>query len=236
MKEVYNHYELHFLKLNFPNKEAFESAAKAYAAWYKKFLPADKNVKILDIGCGIGHFLYFLKKEGYTNFFGIDLSRRQVDFIRENITKNVAVADAFDFLRVAKEPFQLIVMNDILEHIPKKRLLEFLHLIYNSLDKKGMVFIKVPNMSNPFGLRSRYISITHELGFTEHSLLEVLEIVGFQDIHMIGTFSLLISVKSLIVKIGRVIIHKFLRLIFLVQGYPPPKVLDPNIIAIAKKK
>ena len=236
MKEAYEHYELHFLKLNSTEKTAFESASKGYENFYGKFLPVDKNAKILDLGCGIGHFLYFLKSKGYTNFFGIDHSKKQIDFIQNNITKKAKVADAFEFLNNKKNYFQLIVINDVLEHIPKEKLFDFLRLVLNSIEPGGAVFIKVPNMSNPFGLRSRYISITHEIGFTEHSLLEVLEIVKFSDIKIIGSFSPVISFKSLIVKIARAFIYKILRLMFLLQGYPPPKILTKDVIAIAKKK
>jgi len=236
MKEVYDHYELHFLKLNPPTKASFESASRAYSFLYGKFLPADKNARILDVGCGIGHFLYFLKNNGYTNFFGIDFSKAQIDFIKENITKKAAVADAFVFLREAKSPFDLIVINDVLEHVPKEKLFEFLGLVLNCLNSGSTVFIKVPNMSNPFGLRSRYISITHELGLTEHSLLEVLEIAGFSDIKIIGAFPPVISFKSFIAKMACSCIYKMLKLMFLIQGYPPPKILTKDVVAIAKRK
>src|SRR5439155_26972464 len=42
-------------------------------------LPADKQARILDLGCGYGEFLCFLQKEGYQNAAGIDLNRRQLD-------------------------------------------------------------------------------------------------------------------------------------------------------------
>lgn len=237
MRRVYDHYGAHFLKLNAPTKEAFESAAKSYAAWYKNFLPPNKNAKILDIGCGMGHFLYFLKKEGYTNLFGIDISKQQIDFVKENITENVAVADVFDFLKGKSNFFDVIVFNDLIEHIPKERILEFLHLVFNSLEVGGgVVFIKTDNMSNPFGLRGRYMDITHEVGFTEHRLFEVLNTIGFQDIRLMGAYYPVVSFKSLIGKMGERIIHKFLKLMFLLQGYPPPKILSKDIIAIARKK
>ena len=235
MKEVYDRYYEHFLKLNTPDEKAFKSVAKSYAAWYKRFLPPNKNAKILDVGCGMGHFLYFLKREGYTNFFGIDISKQQVDFVKENITENVAVADGFDFLK-ENGLFHAICVNDVIEHVPKEKVLKFLHLIFNSLEVGGVVFIKTDNMSNPFGLRGRYMDITHEVGFTEHSLFEVLNTVGFQDIHLMGACHPVVSFKSLIGKLGEWIIHKFLKLMFLLQGYPSPKILSKDIIAIARKK
>lgn len=234
MKEVYDTYlESHFLSLNSPTKRAFEHMVKAYATWYKKFLPSNRDARILDIGCGMGHFLYFLKCEGYRNFLGIDISKQQIDFVKENITDSAVVADVLDFL--GKEHFEVIVLNDILEHIPKNKLIEFLHMVSDSLENNGAVFIKVPNMSNPFGLKSRYITITHEVGFTEYSLVEVLKTIGFQDILITPAYSPVLSAKSLLGRTGQAIIHRFLKLLFLMQGYRVPNIMTANIIAIAKK-
>jgi len=235
VKEVYSRYYEHFVRLNSPTEEFFRSVAKSYAAWYKSFLPPNKNARVLDIGCGMGHFLYFLRSQGYSNFSGIDISEQQVDFVKENISENAVVADAFDFLK-EDGLFDVIAINDVIEHIPKERLLEFLHLVFNSLENEGVVFIKTDNMSNPFGLRGRYMTITHEIGFTEHSLFEVLNVVGFQNIHLMGADHPVVSFKSLVGRLGKRIVHRFLKLMFLIQGYPPPEILDKNVIAIAVKK
>ena len=160
MKEVYSRYYEHFVRFNSPTEESFRSVAKSYAAWYKRFLPPNKDARILDVGCGMGHFLYFLRSQSYSNFFGIDISEQQVDFVKKNISENAVVADAFDFLK-EDGLFDVIAVNDVIEHIPKERLLEFLHLVFNSLENEGVVFIKTDNMSNPFGLRGRYMDITH---------------------------------------------------------------------------
>jgi hypothetical protein len=52
--------------------------------------------------------------------------------------------------------------------------------MFNTLKPGGKVFIKTPNMENPFNLRSRYMDFSHEVGFTEHSLYEVLSTAGFR--------------------------------------------------------
>jgi hypothetical protein len=40
-----------------------EHARYLLSTWYQKFLPAKKRAKLLDVGCEIGHFFVFLKKE-----------------------------------------------------------------------------------------------------------------------------------------------------------------------------
>jgi len=234
-REIYDKYlEVALLRANEPTKHAFENMAQLYYVWYGKCLPKNKDVKILDVGCGMGHFLYYLKKMGYTNFLGIDISPQAVDFVKKYITKNVILADAFEFLKGAKD-FDVIVLNDIIEHIPKERVLELLKLCFNALKPGRKIFVKTDNMSNPFSLRLRYQDFTHEVGFTEESFVQVLYIAGFRNIRVFGasepTWSMSISIRVLIKKIA----HMILRLLFLIQGFSAPKILDKDIIAIAEK-
>ncbi|MCR8454597.1 MAG: class I SAM-dependent methyltransferase [Crenarchaeota archaeon] len=93
----------------------YREMARCYKRWYGPFLPEDRDARILDIGCGMGHFLYFLKEEGYRNFLGVDISREQVNFVRKYITDKVVEADAFTFLEGA--PFS--VRRDCHERFPR---------------------------------------------------------------------------------------------------------------------
>ena len=232
-REIYDKYlEAGFLRFNKPTKHAFENMARFYHVWYGKYLPSNKDAKILDAGCGMGHFLYYLKKMGYTNLLGIDISPQAVDFVKKYITKNVILADAFEFLKGAKD-FDVIVLNDIIEHIPKERVLELLKLCFNALKPGRKIFVKTDNMSNPFSLKLRYQDFTHEVGFTEESFVQVLYIAGFRNIRVFGAseHTSSISIRVLI----RKIVHMILRLLFLIQGFSAPKILDKCIIAIAEK-
>jgi 2-polyprenyl-3-methyl-5-hydroxy-6-metoxy-1,4-benzoquinol methylase len=233
--ELYDKYHEHFLQMNRSKEEEFESVASSYSAWYQKFLPRDKNARILDIGCGMGHFLYFVKKQGYLNYWGIDISAAQVQFVRENITDRVAVADVFDYLET-HGAFNLISANDILEHIPKAKTLDLLSSIYDSLERNGLLFVKTPNMSNPFSLRFRYIDYTHEVAFTEESLRQVLNAVGFYEIQVMGASYVIRSFKSWIGKLGQHGTHKIVELMLKMQGYSSPNIIDSHIIAICTKK
>lgn len=88
-------------------------------------------------------------------------------------------------------------MNGVLEHIPKKVIVKALELVHKSLRKGGIFIVKVPNMANPFGLYSRYIDITHETGFTEYSLYEVLNVAGFGNISIHPTISSIGGLKDI---------------------------------------
>jgi 2-polyprenyl-3-methyl-5-hydroxy-6-metoxy-1,4-benzoquinol methylase len=170
------HRELHeryfesiFSRSNILSKEEFESATVSYEREYEEFLPKNKNAKVLDLGCGTGHFLYFLQKKGFKNYIGIDISEQQISYCKENISKSVKVFDAFEFLKDNEGLYDVIVANDFLEHILKERVIELLKLIHCSLRTGGKFIMKTPNMSNPFVLDLRYKDFTHEIGFTVSS-------------------------------------------------------------------
>jgi 2-polyprenyl-3-methyl-5-hydroxy-6-metoxy-1,4-benzoquinol methylase len=140
---------------NYLSTKEYEDSAREYDFYYCNFLTEDKNAPMLDIGCGGGQFLYYLKKKGYKNFLGIDMSSSQIKFCDNNITPNVELADAFEFLPSRKKYYSAISANDVIEHIPKERVVLFLDLIHQALKPEGVLLLKLPNMSNPFAIDSR---------------------------------------------------------------------------------
>ena len=51
-----------FSAVNKLSQEEFENTAIGYDRVYGKLLPTHKAAKIIDIGCGAGHFLFYLQK------------------------------------------------------------------------------------------------------------------------------------------------------------------------------
>ena len=235
MKDVNDTYtNSYYIRLNDLSDKGYENAARGYHALYNKFMPRDKNARILDIGCGAGQFLYYLKKRGYKNHYGIDISKPQLDYCRR-ITDSVEVADLSDFLADRKGAYDLIVMNDLLEHIARDKVIHVLKLINESLDTGGAAIVKVPNMANPFGLVGRYMDITHESGFTEHSLRTALYAAGFGDISCHPAGASMNSVGGFLGKMSETLIHGCIRLLYRAQGYPVPGILTANLIGVARK-
>jgi len=76
----------------------------------------DNNAKILDIGCSGGPVMQFLKKKGYGEIYGIDISKNAVRLCQKNKIKNVSVMDGAK-PSFSNEKFDLIIASDILEHI-----------------------------------------------------------------------------------------------------------------------
>lgn len=145
-----------------------------------------------------------------------------------NITEKVEGADAFDFLNGMKEEYDVTIGNDFVEHIRKERLIEIVNLIYAALKPNGMVILKTPNMSAPFASISRYIDITHEIGFTDKSLTQLLKIVGFQRVE--------ISPKTKDYGIKQRLLWKGMEFIYRICGRKAPEFLTTNIIGVSFKR
>jgi 2-polyprenyl-3-methyl-5-hydroxy-6-metoxy-1,4-benzoquinol methylase len=214
---------------NILSPEEYETTANIYHLYYGNVLPKDKMAPILDLGCGTGHFLYYLKKMGYANFTGIDLSSDNIEYCKNNITLDVELADAFEYLVRKKGIYSTISANALLEHIPKEKVILFLKLIYNALRSGGVLLLTIPNMSNPFSIQMRYRDFTHECGFTEKSIYQVLYIAGFRDILINPSWSERKSIKA---KIRKIILRK---LFWFLGGCNAPDILSSLLIIIATK-
>jgi 2-polyprenyl-3-methyl-5-hydroxy-6-metoxy-1,4-benzoquinol methylase len=145
-----------------------------YYEWYARgWLPGDKESRILDIGCGAGQFVYFLKKKGYAQSVGIDLDEKQIELAR-SLDLNCECIGAVDFLEREETPYAAISLLEVLEHFQHEEMFKLLSLIASRLAKRGCLILSVPNAESPQGLHARYADITHEIAFTPESLTETL--------------------------------------------------------------
>ncbi|OHB72293.1 MAG: hypothetical protein A2W23_07095 [Planctomycetes bacterium RBG_16_43_13] len=242
-ERIYNSYVDAIGSTLFPySKEEYELDRALFKKNYSKHLPIDKNTKILELGCGQGLFAYFLQKEGYTNYTGVDTSPQQLE-----IAKRMAgigdrgkfiQKDVFAFLGESIGKYRLIVARHILEHMKKDEVIQFLDLIYNALEDGGKVIIEVPNALHFFAGYSRYIDFTHEVLFTQDSLKEVLAVCKFKDIIIAPVNSDLVhSFRSILRIFMKMIWRIFLKALFYIEhGIPNRKIFfDISIYAIATK-
>ncbi len=215
--------ENHFWRLN--DKTRVKENSVYYDAIYDALLPPERSARILDIGCGGGHFLHYLVRKGYRNVEGIDIAPGLVEFVRTEIWPAVHAGDALEFLDAHPGAYDCLAANDFIEHLAKPRIVRFLFLCFDALAPGGRLLIKTPNMGNLFASRNRYVDFTHEVGFTEHSLYEVCAAAGFADIDIRSEFHASAEPKS----------YKWLRKFYLWAGAAVPKVLSTNLVAACRK-
>lgn len=215
----------------------YEKYYRYYNINYSKFIPESTDTKILEIGCGMGHFLYYLQKKEYLNYLGIDISEENISFCKSHKFP-VEYVDAFDFLKSNQEPFDIIIMNDIIEHLNKEEILKILDLMIRNINENGTVIIKTINSSNPILASSgRYIDFTHEISFTEESLSQVLKVCGFNDVRIYpqDIYIFYTNPFNYIAKYISKLLYFIFKMLFLMHGRNT-KIFTKSIIAVGFKK
>lgn len=166
----------------------FDSSAadhwgRAYESYLKDWLPKQKDITILEVGCGDGRLLHFLKKRKYTNITGIDVSPEQI-LLAQQVTDRVIKADAIEFLKAINNEYDLIIGLDLIEHLYKDEVFDFLTNCHKALKPDGRIIIQTPNAQSPFGQSILYGDFTHEICFTPKGLQHVLDLCGFHNFHV----------------------------------------------------
>lgn len=101
--------------------ELHSSMAERWLCEIKKQLPCDKNLRILDVGCGAGFFSVLLAKEGY-QVTGVDLTPDMIENARilaaeEKTVCDFLVMDA-ENLSFADESFDVVISRNLTWTLP----------------------------------------------------------------------------------------------------------------------
>jgi len=79
------------------------------------------NVKtILDVGCGGGSLMLYLKKERDVEVEGVDRSASGVDHIVDNLGLKAQVGDVLDLKDIPSNAYDMVICSEVLEHIDVK--------------------------------------------------------------------------------------------------------------------
>jgi SAM-dependent methyltransferase len=215
----------------------FRYAAEGYEADIARLLPADKSAAILDVGCGWGQCLWWLRSKGYTNLTGIDVGSEQEAQGRSLGLEVTKVEDTAAYLDAYRERFDLIVMNHVIEHMPAAVGIVLLRKIRDALRPGGRAIIQTPNMNCIGAHTGRYIEVSHVTGYTESSLSQIMGIAGFVDVELFGNQSRFSARPRRLVwwtlqRCSR-LLWKLLLLAEL--GTDTPKILAKNIYATGRR-
>ncbi len=153
-------------------------------SWIKNELE-NKDIKILDYGCGLGQVLKALKEEEFTNCYGVDIEKSAIASCKENHL-HVEELDLEKLANPFKFKFDVIILSHIIEHIPKDEIINTLSFIKNEfLADDGKLLIAVPNAQSNTNAYWAYEDWTHTTLFTSGSLYYVLKAAGFNSIEFL---------------------------------------------------
>lgn len=154
---------------------------------YKDILPLENKV-VLDAGCGLGGRTVYYSEKGAESIVGIDIDENHIKFSKEfaayKKVKNISfmVANFID-IPLESNKFDVIILNDVLEHIRTEYLEPALLELKRVLKPGGTLLLEFPPWTSPFAAHLYdHISIPwcHYL-FSERVLIEYVESKNLED-------------------------------------------------------
>lgn len=99
--------------------------------------------KVADLGCGRGEFLELMREAGI-EAVGVDSDEECVTLCRSKGLR-AETADLFEWLRATSESFDAVFCAQVVEHLPPRRLPEFVRLAAGVLRPGGLLIVETPN-------------------------------------------------------------------------------------------
>jgi len=187
-KEYYQNekHHLHDFRKELKEQWWLDKVSEDYLFYLKKI--GKTRGKILDVGCGNGIFLSYMKKKKW-NVLGIEPSPSA----RENASK-LGVPTQEDLTKIKKSSFDVIMLRFVLEHIRDP--VEFLKKIKKFLLKDGILIVVVPNDFNPLQISATKLGIKqwwirfpdHVNYFDFNSISYLLKKLHFSILHQTTDF------------------------------------------------
>ena len=216
-------------------KEKFNSRKPYQQHIISNHFPKNKDVSIIDLGCGHGSFIYFIKQAGFKNVTGIDISQEEVDLAHQNGIKEIKQGDIETYLTSTKDRYDVILLMDVLEHLESQCAMDLLEKINNILNPKGKLILHVPNAEGLFGMRIRYGDFTHENAFTIKSLKQILNATGYCNINGYEEKPIIHNLKGFIRRLIWDIGTLKYRLLLMAETGLKSFILSQNILITAEK-
>lgn len=146
MQERHRNRQLYFA-------EQAQTTERFVIPFIEKVFPFFEGMRVLEIGCGEGGNLKPFLDRGYS-CTGIDLNRQQIELAHIFFSEHPYVdrltlmtQDVFDMQR--NSTFDLIILRDVIEHIPNQE--SFMHLLKYIMSDYAVVFVGFPPWQMPFG-------------------------------------------------------------------------------------
>jgi 2-polyprenyl-3-methyl-5-hydroxy-6-metoxy-1,4-benzoquinol methylase len=217
----------------------FQDVVRDFALYDKiagPFLPHDRQAKILDIGCGFGGFVAYLRKNGFARACGIDISDELVDAARRLGIAGVQQGDLRCFLSGATGEYALISAFDVIEHFDKEQVMEVLRRVHAALTAGGRMIICTPNAMSKYGRWCRYADFTHEHIFDANSIRQCLAATGFRNSKVLPLSPVIRGPASAARWLLWQVWEPMLKLSLAVEsGWEKGQVFTPNLVAVAEK-
>jgi len=144
----------------------------------------DRNITIVDLGCGYGAFVHACRLAGFENVTGVDGSAEQIEAGTRLGIPGLAEGDLIAHLRTLRDAaVDIVIAFDVIEHFTKGELVGFVDEVHRVLKPGGKWIIHAPNGDSPWAQRMVYGDYTHEQAFTCSSLHQLLKSSQFRSVN-----------------------------------------------------
>ncbi|NMC35495.1 class I SAM-dependent methyltransferase [Candidatus Beckwithbacteria bacterium] len=136
-----------------------------------------KNKKVLDIGFGRGEVIKYAKEHEAKKVIGVDFSKPAYEIALNfldihQIEAKLYCQDALNFIQNTKQRFDIVIMFDVVEHIPRSELTRLLKALKLKLAQKSILLINTPvfaldNDVAKDGLKAQNFEDTDEIAATK---------------------------------------------------------------------
>lgn len=198
-----------------------------------------ESSKILEIGPGTGELLSILNEQKISNIDIVDNDLAILKYCKNKFKIDSAIlSKSLDLSKSVKAKYDLIVLTQVFEHIPKSSYLNWIQTLYKALNPGGNIIITVPNGANPLVGTERYGDLQHENIFTIYSFQELMTFANLKNsTYSIKGFEISpINIVNLIRIVLQKILHTIFILLMIVNGGIYQTLLSPNITLVINKK
>jgi len=186
----------------------------------------DTYNSVLEIGCGSGQFLSYLRHKKVTDFLGIDQDQALADFIPPEVKDHFKVQTVEQLLgEDDRRSFDRIVLLDVLEHFSPDDGVALLRSLFEILNPGGSILVRLPNIESPWGAKFQYGDLTHKAAYTPTSLRQLATAAGLSQVQC--HIELTASPVRRVLDWG---LHKILSKILMT----PPEIWSANFLAVLK--
>ncbi len=169
----------------------------------KENILAQKDGTVLDLGCGDGGLCGELKADGWGTVIGIDVSKKRIINAKNRYPTLMFFDVPISDTNIKKESIDLIIMDNVIEHIPVPQ--KFIEELLPYLKPSGKMILITPNMrSGNFRLLGKrwtpeLCPHAHVYLFTIPAINKLTKSAGFQY-NASGSFHLKLTSPLQIIK------------------------------------
>jgi len=202
---------------------------RQYDSEFLAFSGADPGMSVLEVGCGTGIFSRYLRYKGFADVVCLDLDENLAPVLADLDPYQVVFDDAETYVKsvLGKRTFDMIVLHDVLEHVPLDKACSMFRAFDEVLAPGGRIVVRVPNLSSPWGGRIFYGNFDHVTPYSPDRIKEFAGMVAFRVVKIDGQ-----RTGKRRKQIASNILHAVL------SGILPehPEIWEANIVALLEKQ